>query len=57
MVPVPEPIVCDDRDGERFLETSAEMVRRFGVAIHANCLIVNYSHLSAADAAGEPQRR
>ncbi len=34
-----QPIVREDPDRERFLETLEQIVQRFGVAIHAYCLI------------------
>ena len=34
-----QPIVREDPDRERFLETLQQMVQRFGVAIHAYCLM------------------
>ena len=37
-----QPIVREDPDRERFLETLEQMVQRFGVAIHAYCLMLNY---------------
>ena len=39
------PIVREDPDRERFLETLEQMVQRFGVAIHAYCLMLNHYHL------------
>ena len=36
-----QPIVREDPDRERFLETLEQMVQRFGVAIHAYCLMLN----------------
>ncbi len=38
-------IFRDDRDRERFLDTLGEAVERFGVAIHAYCLMPNHYHL------------
>jgi putative transposase len=38
-------IFRDDRDRRRFLETLAEMVERFGVRLHAYCLMTNHYHL------------
>lgn len=35
----------DDDDRRRFLETLAEMVERFGVRLHAYCLMPNHYHL------------
>jgi putative transposase len=35
----------DDQDRRRFLETLAEMVERFGVRLHAYCLMSNHYHL------------
>ncbi|HUJ09265.1 MAG TPA: transposase [Verrucomicrobiae bacterium] len=35
----------DDKDRQRFLETLAEMVERFGVRVHAYCLMGNHYHL------------
>jgi REP-associated tyrosine transposase len=35
----------DDKDRQRFLETLAEMVERFGVRVHAYCLMTNHYHL------------
>ena len=35
----------DDQDRRRFLETLAEMVERFGVRLHAYCLMPNHYHL------------
>ena len=40
-----QPIVREDPDRERFLETLEQMVQRFGVAIHAYCLMLNHYHL------------
>ena len=37
-----QPIVREDPDRERFLETLEQMVQRFGVAIHAYCLMLNH---------------
>ncbi len=38
-------IFRDDRDRHRFLETVGEMVARFGVRLHAYCLMSNHYHL------------
>jgi REP-associated tyrosine transposase len=38
-------IFRDDDDRQRFLETLSETVERFGVVIHAYCLMPNYYHL------------
>jgi REP element-mobilizing transposase RayT len=38
-------IFRDDRDRNRFLETLAEMVERFGVRVLAYCLMPNHYHL------------
>lgn len=38
-------IFRDDDDRKRFLETLAETVERFGVVIHAYCLMPNHYHL------------
>ncbi len=35
-------IYRDDRDRERFLETLEETVNRFGLVIHAYCLMPNH---------------
>ena len=35
----------DDADRTRFLETLAEAVGRFGVVVHAYCLMPNHHHL------------
>jgi REP element-mobilizing transposase RayT len=35
----------DDEDRRRFLDTLAEMVERFGVGLHAYCLMPNHYHL------------
>ena len=35
----------DDNDRQRFLETLAEIVERFGVRVHAYCLMGNHYHL------------
>jgi putative transposase len=35
----------DDQDRRRFLDTLAEMVERFGVRLHAYCLMPNHHHL------------
>ena len=35
----------DDEDRRRFLDTLAEMVERFGVRLHAYCLMPNHYHL------------
>jgi REP element-mobilizing transposase RayT len=40
-----KPIFNDDADRIRFLETLEEMVSRFGVLIHAYCLMLNHHHL------------
>ena len=40
-----QPIVREAPDRERFLETLEQMVQRFGVAIHAYCLMLNHYHL------------
>jgi putative transposase len=37
----------DVPDRQRFLETLQEAVERFGVVIHAYCLMPNHYHLSA----------
>lgn len=39
------PIFRDDQDRRRFLDTVGEMVERFGVRLHAYCLMVNHYHL------------
>ena len=38
----------DDQDRQRFLQTLAEMVERFGVRVHAYCLMAsgNWGHIS-----------
>ena len=38
-------IYRDDADRQRFLETIEETVERFGLAIHAFCLMPNHYHL------------
>jgi REP-associated tyrosine transposase len=38
-------IFRDDADRQRFLETVAQMVERFGVLVHAYCLMPNHYHL------------
>jgi putative transposase len=38
-------IFVDDQDRRRFLETVGEMVERFGVRVHAYCLMLNHYHL------------
>jgi REP-associated tyrosine transposase len=38
-------IYRDDRDRNRFLETLEEIVERFGVVVHAYCLMPNHYHL------------
>jgi len=38
-------IVRDDQDRKRFLETLAEMAKRFDVRVHAYCLMPNHYHL------------
>jgi putative transposase len=38
-------IFRDDRDRQRFLDTVAEVVERFGVRLHAYCLMSNHYHL------------
>lgn len=38
-------IVRDAKDRQRFVETVAEMVERFGVRVHAYCLMPNHYHL------------
>jgi REP element-mobilizing transposase RayT len=35
----------DDQDRQRFLDTLAELVERFGVRLHAYCLMPNHYHL------------
>ena len=41
-------IYRNDRDRQRFLDTVAEMVERFGVRLHAYCLMANHYHLLLA---------
>ena len=38
-------IYRDDHDRKRFLETVAEAVDRFGLLLHAYCLMPNHYHL------------
>ena len=38
-------IYRDDADRQRFLETIEETVERFGLAVHAFCLMPNHYHL------------
>ena len=38
-------IVRDDKDRQRFLDTLAEAVERFGLRLHAFCLMGNHYHL------------
>jgi REP-associated tyrosine transposase len=38
-------IYRDDKDRARFLETLGETVERFGVVVHAYCLMPNHYHL------------
>ena len=38
-------IYRDDADRQRFLETIEETVERFGLVIHAFCLMPNHYHL------------
>jgi REP-associated tyrosine transposase len=40
-----KPIFRDDADRLRFLQTLEEMVSRFGVVVHAYCLMLNHHHL------------
>lgn len=40
-----KPIFRDDHDRHRFLDTLAEMVERFGIRLHAYCLMPNHYHL------------
>jgi len=40
-----KPIYRDDADRLRFLETVEEAVARFGLVIHAHCLMPNHYHL------------
>jgi REP element-mobilizing transposase RayT len=40
-----QSIFLDDKDRIRFLETLAEAVQRFGVIVHAYCLMPNHHHL------------
>lgn len=42
------PVFRDDVDRRRFLETLGEMVERFGVRVHAYCLLTNHYHLLLA---------
>jgi putative transposase len=37
-----QPIVREDANRERFLETLEQMVQRFGVAIRVYCLMLNH---------------
>ncbi|MBV6504430.1 MAG: hypothetical protein AKCLJLPJ_02568 [Fimbriimonadales bacterium] len=39
------PIFRDDTDRKRFLDTLAEAVERFGLVVHAYCLMSNHYHL------------
>lgn len=41
-------VFCDDFDRRRFLETLGEMVERFGIRLHAYCLLPNHYHLLLA---------
>ena len=45
-------IFRDDTDRGRFLETVREAVERFGLAVHAFCLMPNHYHLVLAVARG-----
>ena len=40
-----QPIFLDDADYERFLQTLADVVERFGWICHAYCLMPNHYHL------------
>jgi REP element-mobilizing transposase RayT len=40
-----QAVFLDDADRTRFLETLAEAVGRFGVVVHAYCLMPNHHHL------------
>ena len=40
-----QAIYRDEEDRDRFLGTLAEMVERYGVRLHAYCLMVNHYHL------------
>jgi REP element-mobilizing transposase RayT len=40
-----QAVFRDDKDRARFLETLAEAVERFGVIVHAYCLMPNHHHL------------
>ena len=39
------PIFRDDKDRHRFLDALGEMTERFGVRLHAYCLMLNHYHL------------
>lgn len=40
-----KPVFLDDADRKRFLETVRECIERFGVILHAYCLMPNHYHL------------
>ena len=46
----------DDNDRQRLLETLAEMVERFGVRVHAYCLMPNHYHLLVGTPRGNLSR-
>jgi REP-associated tyrosine transposase len=49
-------IFWDDRDRQRFVETLAEAVERFGLRLHAWCLMPNHYHLVVAAPRGNLSR-